>query len=60
MTGILETLPLPPQIYRRPKPFFDRASERELLAENRLIPPFIRKSCAELAEAFNQAAAQFD
>lgn len=58
LMGILETLKLPPEVCRRLKPLYDRASERELLSEKRLTPAFIRKSCAEMAHAFNSAAAQ--
>ncbi len=58
LMGVLETLPLPVRACRQLKPLFDRASERELLLEKRLDAGFIRKSCAEFADAFNRAATQ--
>ena len=56
LMGVLETLPLSPLVCRRLKPLFDRSSERELFLKNRMRPDFIRKSCREMADAFNQAA----
>lgn len=56
LMGVLETLSLPLPVCKQLKPLFDRSSERELLLQKRLTPDFIRKSCAEIADAFNRAA----
>jgi hypothetical protein len=57
LMGVLETLSLPPAVSRRLKPLYTRATERELFLQERMVPEFIRKSCAELADAFTRAAA---
>jgi hypothetical protein len=58
LMGVLETLRMPDSICRHLKPLFTRSTQKELLLPRRLHPELIRKSCAEMADAFNQAARQ--
>ena len=56
LMGVLETVPLPLPVSESLKPWFEKASERELFTEERLQPLWIQKFCKEAASEFNQAA----
>jgi hypothetical protein len=56
LMGILETLALPLSISERLQPWFVKASEHELLKEERLQPAWIQKFCIDAAAEFNHAA----
>lgn len=58
LMGVLETLRLPDAVCQSLKPLYERSIESELMVKERLAPEFVKKTAAELAEAFNNAASQ--
>jgi hypothetical protein len=58
LMGLLETIPLPFAVAARLKPIFARATEQQLLSENRLTPDFIQRSSLEFAEEFTKISLQ--
>jgi len=56
LMGILETISLPADVSQQLKPWYQKATEQELLTEERLHPDWVQKFCLAAAAEFNRAA----
>ncbi len=60
LMGVLETIRLPSDIGLSLKPFFDQASERELMSDKCVSSKWVTSHCTAFAQAFEQTSSALE